>query len=413
MLKLDSKASWAALLLVYSVACNLSGSKSSKINGEKSRIFFEKQNLYTSGEGGYFCYRIPALVTTTKGTVLAFCEARKNDCKDWDDIDIVMRRSFDHGKTWEQMRVIAQDGAQSVNQPCPVVDSHTGTIWLPFCKNNQQVFVTKSTDDGVTWSSPVEITKDVKDSAWSYVGSGPGHGLQLQSGRLLIPSWADSTPGPVTWAPSPNWGKVQFSYAFYSDDHGLTWKRGQTLEKDMSDECEVVEPTDGRVYMNMRSRNNQKRRAYAWSQDGGETWSKVQFDERLPEPSCQGSLIRFTDETRFAEGSVLLAHPASPNERAQLTVRLSSDGCQTWPVAKVLNQGSSGYSDLAVASNQTILCLYEADQNFKGSNPFQGGTAEDLRKLEASPHYFDNISRHSKLVLARFNIQWLTDGADS
>ena len=116
--------------------------------------------------------------------------------------------------------------------------------------------------------------------------------------------------------------------------------------------------------------------------DGGVSWSPVQFDQSLPEPSVQGSLVRLTDQERFLKNRVLLAHPSSQTERKQLTVRTSYDECQTWPVSKVLHEGSAAYSDLAIADDMTILCLYEADQ-------------------------------YSKLALARFNLEWLTDGNDS
>ena len=155
---------------------------------------FDEQTLFKSGEGGYYCYRIPALVVTTRGTVLAFCEARKHNCNDHGDIDLVMRRSRDGGRTWGKARVIADDGAHTVGNPCPVLDRKSGTIWLPFCRDNKRVLLKKSTDDGQTWSQPIDITKDAMNPSWHWVGTGPGHGIQLASGRLLIPCWADATP---------------------------------------------------------------------------------------------------------------------------------------------------------------------------------------------------------------------------
>ena len=123
-------------------------------------------------------------------------------------------------------------------------------------------------------------------------------------------------------------------------------------------------------------------RAFAWSEDGGVSWSEVQFDQSLPEPSVQGSLIRFSGQEHFSKNRVLLAHPSSQSERKQFTVRMSYDECKTWPVSKVAHEGSAAYSDLAIADDMTILSLYEADQ-------------------------------YSRLALARFNLEWLTDGTDS
>ena len=236
---------------------------------------------------------------STKGSILAFAEARRTNCHDNDNIDLVLKRSFDKGESWTDLRVIADDGIHTMGNPCPLLDRETQTIWLPFCKNNQQVYLIKSTDDGTTWSEPMEITQHVKDPAWNYMGTGPGHGIQLKSGRLLIPCWGDSSPRPMTWKPSPNWNKLQFSFAVFSDDHGATWKRGETLTEDASDESDAVETVDGSLYLNMRSRQKKYHRGFAWSQDGGETWSDVQYDQTLPEPSCDGGLVRFTDQKDF------------------------------------------------------------------------------------------------------------------
>ena len=347
---------------------------------EKAGAHFEQTSLFVSGEDGYYRYRIPALVVSTRGTILAFCEARKYTGSDDDVIDVALRRSFDGGRTWEPRQIIVADGDITCGNPCPVVDHSTGVIWLPFCKNNQQVFITRSEDDGVSWGAPVEITSEVKDPSWAYLGSGPGHGIQLQSGRLLIPSWCDESPEPATQTAELYWGKVQSSYAFFSDDHGATWKRGEKLTDDMSDECEAVETADGAVYMNMRSRQEKNCRAQAWSRDGGASWSKVEFDPNLPEPSCQAGLVRLTDQDSSSRSRVLLSHPSDTRERSRLKARLSYDECRTWSVEKMVYEGFAAYSDLAIAPDHTILCLYEAD--------------------------------HARLVLARFNLEWLTDGAD-
>ena len=416
------------LLTAILLGCTASEPPMSDPESQESARSPVETALFKVGEGGYFLYRIPALAVSTKGTILAFAEARKNDGHDWDDTDIVLRRSFDSGQTWGDMQVVADDGKHTIGNECPVVDHQTGTILLPFCKNNRQVFVTKSTDDGETWSEPVEITDDVKDPVWSYLGSGPGHGIQLKSGRLLIPAWGDETPGPVElakdaegelkdmiemvyslirpmiwrhWRPQ----NVQWSYTFFSDDHGATWKRGQILTKDYSDECEAVETADGTVYMTLRSRSGKQRwpssrvidqghrRGYAWSKDGGESWSEVKYDETLPEPSCQGSVVRFTDQESFNKNRILVSNPASTTERAQMTVRLSYDEGQTWPVSKVVYKGSSGYSNLAIAPDMSILCLYSKDIVWGSISDYPGPDAT--------------------VSVARFDLEWLTDGADS
>lgn len=325
--------------------------------------------LFQRGVGAYHTYRIPALVATVNGAVLAFCEGRRDSPHDDAPIDLLLRRSADGGQTWSDLQVVVRDGDRTCGNPCPVVDARRGAVLLPFCKDNQQVFVSRSNDDGVSWSEPVEITESARDPSWSYVGTGPGHGIQLASGRLLIPSWTDESPGPVTWRnPAPNWGKVQSSYAFFSDDGGETWRRGAKMTQDASDECEAVE-IDGRVYMSLRSRHGLRRRGCAWSDDGGESWSPVAFDESLPESSCQGSVVRL-------DAAIIMANPASTTSRAELTVRRSDDGGRTWAAARVLHAGSAAYSDLAINGGGEILCLFEADD-------------------------------YSRLVLARFNPKWL------
>ena len=314
-----------------------------------------KTELFTSGTAGYFRYRIPALVVAVSGTVLAFCEARRHTGQDDDEIDTLLRRSSDGGRLWEDRLIVVTGSDHMCRNPCPVVDRDTGIILLPFCKDNQQVFVTRSDDDGLTWSEPEEITPDVKDPDWSYLGTGPGHGIQLASGRLLIPCWFRASPGPGTWPdPQPREDRIQSSYACFSDDGGRTWQRSDEMTMNASDECEAVELEDGTVCMNMRSRQDRKCRATARSYDGGQTWTSVDFDATLPEPSCQGSVVRL-DEAR-----VLLSHLSNTEARTLLTVRLSRDECRTWHVARVLYEGSAGYSDLAIADG-CILCFHEAD----------------------------------------------------
>jgi sialidase-1 len=156
-------------------------------------------------------------------------------------------------------------------------------------------------------------------------------------------------------------GEVQFSFVIYSDDGGTSWSRSAALDLNASDECEVVELSDGALYMNMRHQGSRGKRAYAYSRDGGETWSPVAFDSRLPEPSCQGSMVRFPASPRAPAG-ILLCCPANPASRDHLTLRVSYDDCRNWPASKLLYSGPAAYSDLAVAADGTVLCLFEADE---------------------------------------------------
>ncbi|MDA1280925.1 MAG: sialidase family protein, partial [Chloroflexi bacterium] len=225
----------------------------------------------------------------------------------------------------------------------------------------------------------ISIHQSVTDPSWTFVGTGPGHGIQLKSGRLLIPCWFDVTP---------TCGEVQSSCCIYSDDHGETWKRGEPLTRNASDECDVVELEDGTVYLNARSRG-QKHRAYAFSTDGGQSWSTVQYDPDQPEPSCDGALIRLSDSRRSDKNRVLVACPTNPDTRAHIRVRMSYDECRTWPIASEPLAHLGGYSDLAVTGDREILCLYESWPSYK--------------------EYGEN---RTNLVLAKFNVEWLSGGKD-
>jgi sialidase-1 len=322
----------------------------------KSDTAVVPESVFHSGEDSYFCFRIPALAVTKSNVVLAFAEARRTNCQDWDEIDLVLKRSLDGGKTWSDLRVLFHEDKRSMNQPSPILDRETGIMWLLFCKDNQQVFATQSADDGLAWSQPSEITQQTKDASWKYVASGPGHGIQLSGGRLLVAAWGDATPGPVTWP--PKWGEIEFTFSMFSDDHGKTWQRGRPMYENATEEGMVAETGDKRVYMALRSLHGH-RRGHAWSTDGGYSWSRIQFDAALPDPPAHASIIRASGPGEQA--SFLFVNPASANSRTRLTVRVSEDDGQTWPISRVLYKGSSAYSDLAVLNDGSLLCLFEAE----------------------------------------------------
>jgi sialidase-1 len=211
--------------------------------------------LFKSGDDGYHTFRIPAMAVTNRGTVLAFAEGRKNTRSDTGDIDLVLKRSTDGGKTWSKLQVVWDDGDHVCGNPAPVVDRKTGAIFLLMTRNlgtdherqiidqtstdTRRIFVTQSTDDGVTWTTPAEITKDVKRDNWTWYATGPCQGIQIvhgkYKGRLVIP--CDHNEAEA---------KKQFSHVIYSDDHGKTWKLGGTTSVDQLDECTVAEIADGK-----------------------------------------------------------------------------------------------------------------------------------------------------------------------
>lgn len=328
------------------------------------------QPVFVRGQDGYHTWRIPALVVSANGTLLAFAEGRKGSASDTGKIDLAVRRSTDHGQTWSPIHVIWSDGLNTCGNPSPVLDRDTGVLWLALTWNNgadkarqihaqksqdtRRVFITSSSDDGVTWEPPREITQAVKRTNWTWYATGPGGGLQIvhgpHRGRLVIPC-DHNEAGADRY----------YSHVIYSDDHGATWKLGGTTPSDKVNECQIVELTDGRLLLNMRNyERSHKCRQVAISADGGLTWQDQRFDEALIEPLCQAAIRRLRWPETERPGVILFSNPASAEQRVNLTLRASFDDGQTWPVAQVLHPGPSAYSDLAVLPNGDIACLFEA-----------------------------------------------------
>lgn len=351
--------------------------------------------LFPSGKDGYHTYRIPALAVTGKGTVLAFCEGRKNSWGDSGDIDLLVKRSTDNGKTWSNQQVIWDDGSNCCGNPCVVVDRETGTLFLlstwncgddhegaiiaKTSKDTRRVFVLQSTDDGQTWSKPQEITGTAKKPDWTWYATGPGSGIQIEHGphknRLVIP--CDHIEAET---------KHYYSHIIFSDDHGKTWQLGGRTPQHQVNECEVVELAGGKLMLNMRNYNRANRnRQTAISDDGGVTWHSQAHDPALIEPICQAAIERFRWPQGDQPGVIIFSNPASTNGRVNLTLRASMDDAKTWPLTKVLWAGPSGYSDLAALPNGQIACLYEGGaENIAESIIFAAVDMRELRKSEGS-----------------------------
>jgi sialidase-1 len=340
-------------------------------------------NVFVSGQDGYHTFRIPSVIVTAKGVVLAFAEGRKKSTSDTGDIDLVLKRSTNGGQTWGKLELVWDDGPNTCGNPCPVVDCDTGVIWLLLTHNlgadresqivdgasqgTRTVWLSRSDDDGVSWSKPVEITKAVKRPDWTWYATGPGVGIQLRGGRLIVPC---DNKVAVT--------KQRQSHIIFSDDHGATWKLGGVVGPNCN-ESQAVELADGSLVLNMRSYQANNRRLIATSSDGGLTFSAPQEDPALIEPVCQASILRYTPESAGAKNSILFSNPASL-KRERMTVRLSHDEGKTWPVARELYAGPSAYSCLVVLPDKSIGCLYE-----RGAK-----------------------SAYETIVLARLTLEWLT-----
>jgi sialidase-1 len=364
----------------------------------------EKTDLWSANTDGYALYRIPGLVRTARGTLLAYCEARKTGTSDWDQSDVMLRRTTDGGQTWEPSRKLVNapevprnplakkrptESGLTVNNPMAIPDRERGLVHFLFCVEYAHCFYARSTDDGKTWSKPADITPAFDrfrpEYDWKVLATGPGHGIQLRSGRLLVPVWLSLGTGAGAHRPSCN-------ATLYSDDGGKTWQRGAIVSGEPNphnpSETAAVELSDGRVMLNFRHENPERLRAVTASPDGISAWSPLRYDAALPEPICQGSLVRLSGKPR--RNRILFANPHNPTgrERRNLTLKLSYDDGATWPVAKSLEPGISAYSDLAAAPDGTIFCFYE-----------HGGLNDE--------HY-----RTAALTLARLDLEWLTDGKD-
>ncbi|MBI1354567.1 MAG: exo-alpha-sialidase [Acidobacteria bacterium] len=334
--------------------------------------------VYVSGRDGYHTYRIPALIVSKNGTALAFAEGRKSGRGDSGDIDMLVKRSADGGRTWSAHTVVWDDGLNTCGNACPVVDQRTGRIVLLMTWNRgedhggdlhkgtaqgtRRVFVATSDDDGRTWSKPREITAETKAADWWWYATGPGVGIQLErgphKGRLVIPANHSSAAN--------GYG----AHTIYSDDGGETWKRSNAIQP-ACNESQVAELADGTLMMNMRSQSptNQERTGYrsiAFSRDGGATWSAPEFDAHLGDPAVQASLLRFSWSEDGGD-RLVFSNPSPPiqparGERIDMTVRASPDGGKSWPWARQIHHGPSGYSSLTRLPDGSIGILFEGGE---------------------------------------------------
>jgi sialidase-1 len=354
------------------------------------------QDLFTAGAEGYAAYRIPGIIVTARGVVLAYCEARRDSASDWADIDLLLRRSTDGGATWGPRQLLAAEGTHTVNNPVAIAD-HDGSVHFLYCVEYARCFYRRSDDDGQSFSPPVEITPTFErfrpEYDWNVCAPGPGHGIQLRSGRLLVPVWL-STGGKAH--------RPSIVSVIYSDDRGVTWQRGDVVawnspEAPNPSETAAVQLAAGGVLLNIRNESPRRRRLVSLSADGATGWSPPTFHEQLYEPVCMAGLLHLAPRPGDPPDVLLYSHPdsegrASPTEwsgvRENLTLRLSTDGGATWPTARVLDPGPAGYSDLAEGPDGTISCFYERGR--AGGNAFH-------------PQH---------LTVVRLNRDWVTAGGE-
>jgi len=381
-------------------------------------------NLFTAGTDGYRAYRIPGIVTTAQGTLLAWCEARR-DQSDWADIDIVLRRSTDGGRNWSDPQVLVDvpealarevaadpdavtdhgSPGNTANNPVMIADAN-GDVHFLYCVAYQRAYYAVSHDDGQTFSEPREITSAFAgfhdEYPWRVLATGPGHGIQLQNGRLLVPVWLSTAEGGNAHRPS-------VVATIYSDDHGESWQAGDIAVRHLypyryedqsqpqafvnPSETVAVELADGRVMLNSRSESPEHLRVVTYSPDGATDWTSPVFNTALYDPVCLASLTK--DKSPDDDQDYLLfVNPDSRpdystpnpklNARRNLTAKLSYDEGTTWPIQRVIEPGLAAYSDVAVGNNGKIYVLFERGD--------------------------DNGNQYAFLTLASFSLEWLEEG---
>ncbi|MGV3588083.1 MAG: sialidase family protein [Adhaeribacter sp.] len=365
-----------------------------------SRLLVGAQSVvpvYVSGTEGHQSYRIPAIIGLPNGHLLAFAEGRVQGAGDFGDINIVLKRSTDKGKTWSSLQTVVDYNNLQAGNPAPVVDLldpayPKGRIFLFYNTGNnhenevrkgnglREVWYKTSTDGGLTWSEPVNITTQVHrphkpavnaaynfPEDWRSYANTPGHALQLNTGtykgRIFVA--ANHSAGN----PQPQFQDYQ-AHGFYTDDHGQTFKLSITVNLPGSNESIATELSGGKLLMNSRNQKGDIRaRIVSVSSTGGATWDSTWFDHTLIDPVNQGSLL--TVGKKEGKNIIAFSNAASTKLRDNLTLRISYDEGKTWPNSILIDKSTSpnqrdftAYSDLVNISKKEIGVLYERD-NYK------------------------------------------------
>ena len=355
----------------------------------------ETVSVFVAGDGSYHTYRIPAVLETRDGTLLAFAEGRVGAAADRRENDIVLRRSTDNGASWGPLQVVLEQGVHSLNDPTPlevIQGPHAGRVYLLLRRVScrQEVIggscepigdlpyaplLTWSDDQGQTWSDPRDLTEVAHQASDAM---GPGIGIQLihppYAGRLVFPMWGRD-----------------LNYALFSDDGGESWEAGEPAAVDAAgipgNEAQIAELSDGRLWMNARHTSSEGElavglRKVATSADGGQSWSDFVDDPQLPDLQVMASPLTFSTERDDDRQRLLFSMPVDVF-RSNGTVRLSYDDAGSWPVEKRIIEGYFQYNSLVRLDCHHVGSLYE-----------RGLVTEEI-------------------LFARFSLDWLTDGQDT
>lgn len=364
------------LLLIFSLQCTIFPHAFDQAEAKE----LKRVTVFQSGTEGYDTFRIPAMIRANDGTLLAFAEGRVEGAGDSGNIDLVLKRSFDNGKTWGPLQVIGDNGDNVFGNPAPVVDRKTGTIVLLSTHNagnvsemeirrgevtqeqTRRIFVQYSYDSGGTWTEPAEITKTTKRGNWRWYATGPGHGIQLKynrkyNGRLIIPANHSVAP-PAHSEDDGSENKYLSSHVLYSDDGGYSWEIGAVdetygdINSYYANEQTAAELKNGKIYFNSRNQyGSGSNRLATYSSNGGLTYNQpFQPVADLITPVVQGSVLHFS-----SKNLLIFSSPGDPNERKNLTISYSNNNGKKWRTRFVI-PGYAAYSDLvSVGDNVGVL----------------------------------------------------------
>lgn len=332
--------------------------------------------VFYPGENGVFIYRIPAIVKSNEGTLLAFAEARQESIEDVSNIDIVLKRSEDNGKTWGKMQVLKDNGPDVASMPSPVVlpDGKIVLLYTLFpidAKIDRHIYMITSDDDGLTWSEEVEITGQILDAgSQNGYATCPVHGLVKQyepaKGRIIMPARVNVSVGEGTWT------TPRAAHIIYSDDNGLTWHQGGYMDHPWGSECTVTELCNGDLLLNTRDGDDDVYYRYqAYSSDGGLTFGPPERTELVePDKGCQGSILAYgPDPESEDETIVLFSNPSNTLRRQKGSVKASFDSGRSWSkmflyTSETGNSMYSAYSDMTLLDDGRIGVFYERGKSY-------------------------------------------------
>ena len=352
---------------------------------------FAQTKVFIAGEAGYKSFRIPAIVKAGNTDLLAIAEGRVNGGADFGDINIVMKRSKDNGKSWLDLSVLAEQGNLQAGNPAPVLDKYDpdhpqGVLYVFYNTGNnhenevrkgngyREVWFIRSVDHGMTWSSPINITTQVHrpkvaetpyqfEEDWRSYAITPGHAMQFDDGkykgRIFVP--ANHSAGP----PMKSFSEYR-AHGFYTEDHGKSFKLAANIEFPGSNESIATEISGGRLLMSIRNQQGDVRsRILAYSSTGGETWDTTYFEKQLPDAICQASLLTLG----YKKGKAIVAssNAATERKRDSLTIKISKDDGKNWKQSILVDASASStkdwtaYSDMVILTKRKIGILYERD----------------------------------------------------